>query len=401
MSSNLENYPNLRPSLLLDFANSQRVHPMMQCARASTATCFGPDGRLRTIAANVPRINYDPATGKCRGLLAEEGRTNLLLQSADINALPWSGSAIDSGDLEAGLDGVLVRGWRKESTYGNRQQLLASAPVGPLTVSFIAWCKNRTGSVSIEIVDSTSTSTYLRAYIDTVTGAVTKVSDTAAAVVTATPVGTGMVAVSATITNPAVGARVYLYPGRNDVTDSTVSFFSMLQAETGTFATSYIPTTTAQATRSADRIWMTGLQLPATGYTLAGDAMSKWGGEYVAIMSDNATATGAYVGMRHASYGSYINSLEGARTLAVGPRPTESTSFKFAAAMNNAGARSFGAVDGALSQTAWLDSSVDLSARNILKIGATSSSVLGALWVKRLAFYPAVLTAAQLQRLTA
>ncbi|KOC19251.1 hypothetical protein GL58_18775 [Comamonas testosteroni] len=77
----IENYPALRPTLLLDFANSGRVHPLVQCTRASTATCFGPDGKLRTVAANVPRVDYEQGTGKCLGLLAEEARTNLLLNS--------------------------------------------------------------------------------------------------------------------------------------------------------------------------------------------------------------------------------------------------------------------------------------------------------------------------------
>lgn len=78
----IANLPDIRPSLLLDFANSGRVDPRIQCTRASSATCFGPDGKLRTVAANVPRIDYDPATGKCLGLLVEEGRTNLWLNSA-------------------------------------------------------------------------------------------------------------------------------------------------------------------------------------------------------------------------------------------------------------------------------------------------------------------------------
>lgn len=78
--------PDIRPSLLLDFANSGRVDPRIQCIRASAATCCGPDGKLRTVAANVPRIDYDPVTGKCLGLLVEEARTNLWLNSATASA---------------------------------------------------------------------------------------------------------------------------------------------------------------------------------------------------------------------------------------------------------------------------------------------------------------------------
>lgn len=55
--------PEIRPSLLLDFANSGRVDPRIECTRASAATCFGPDGKLRVVPANTPRIDYDPVTG--------------------------------------------------------------------------------------------------------------------------------------------------------------------------------------------------------------------------------------------------------------------------------------------------------------------------------------------------
>lgn len=100
--ANIPNFPNIRPSLLLDFANSGMVDPRIQCTRASTATCFGPDGKLRTVAANVPRIDYDPATGKCLGLLVEDARTNILTYSNNISHSAWlksGGSTLQGEDL--------------------------------------------------------------------------------------------------------------------------------------------------------------------------------------------------------------------------------------------------------------------------------------------------------------
>lgn len=49
--------------------------------RASTATYFDASGTLRTSAINEPRFTYDPATLQPLGLLVEEARTNLLLNS--------------------------------------------------------------------------------------------------------------------------------------------------------------------------------------------------------------------------------------------------------------------------------------------------------------------------------
>lgn len=101
--------PDIRPSLLLDFANSGRVDPRIQCTRASAATCFGPDGKLRTVAANVPRIDYDPVTGKCLGLLVEEDRTNLFSYSHDFSQGVWAKLALAPTAVDAALapDGTM------------------------------------------------------------------------------------------------------------------------------------------------------------------------------------------------------------------------------------------------------------------------------------------------------
>jgi len=48
-------------------------------ARADASTCatrVGPGGYIETVAANVPRIDYDPVTLRCKGLLIEESRVN-------------------------------------------------------------------------------------------------------------------------------------------------------------------------------------------------------------------------------------------------------------------------------------------------------------------------------------
>lgn len=78
----LPNFPAIRPSLLLDFANSGRVDPRLNFTRATTAMRWGPGGALEVVPAGVPRIDYDPLTGQCLGLLLEEQRANLLLNSA-------------------------------------------------------------------------------------------------------------------------------------------------------------------------------------------------------------------------------------------------------------------------------------------------------------------------------
>lgn len=55
--------PTIRPSLLLDFANSRSVDPRITFTRASTATRTNDRGLIETVKANVPRIDFDPVSG--------------------------------------------------------------------------------------------------------------------------------------------------------------------------------------------------------------------------------------------------------------------------------------------------------------------------------------------------
>ena len=52
--------------------------------RASTGTYFDATGTVQTAATNAPRWDYDPAAHSLNGLLIEEPRTNLLLNSATL-----------------------------------------------------------------------------------------------------------------------------------------------------------------------------------------------------------------------------------------------------------------------------------------------------------------------------
>lgn len=70
-------------SLNLSFMSGS-LDPRVTFTRASTATYFDATGTLQTAAANAPRWDYDPVTHVLRGMLVEEGRTNVLLNSATL-----------------------------------------------------------------------------------------------------------------------------------------------------------------------------------------------------------------------------------------------------------------------------------------------------------------------------
>ena len=78
-------YPSSDPTLDLNFAGARALDPRVTFTRSSVATRVGPDGLLQTVAPNVARFDHSPTTRESLGLLVEEQRTNLLLQSEDFS----------------------------------------------------------------------------------------------------------------------------------------------------------------------------------------------------------------------------------------------------------------------------------------------------------------------------
>jgi hypothetical protein len=86
-------YPVESPDLSLDFINSRGIDPAYSFTRNSSATYVGSDGLIKTAAVNQPRFDFDPVTGECKGLLVEEGRTNLLTYSTTFD-VAWTDTNI-------------------------------------------------------------------------------------------------------------------------------------------------------------------------------------------------------------------------------------------------------------------------------------------------------------------
>jgi hypothetical protein len=79
------------PSLDLRFADSKSLvdsrtgQSLITFTRASSATFIDSAGTLQTAATDVPRFDHNPTTGESLGLLVEEARTNLLLNSGTLS----------------------------------------------------------------------------------------------------------------------------------------------------------------------------------------------------------------------------------------------------------------------------------------------------------------------------
>lgn len=82
-------YPDCKPILNLDFANTKTLDPRITYERAFKATRINEFGLIEEVGANVPRFDHDPETLECKGLLIEESRTNLLTHSNQFDDAYW------------------------------------------------------------------------------------------------------------------------------------------------------------------------------------------------------------------------------------------------------------------------------------------------------------------------
>lgn len=221
-------------------------------SRASTAT-YIENGTLKYAAADEPR--YQDGV-----LLIEEQRTNLLKYSEQFgNALWTKNNGTVTSNAEVAPDGATTADKLVEDSQNSAhwfEQSFGAGTAGDLVCGSVFlkaagrnYARVRTGRVASESV-----------VVDLINGSISA-KGAAVGAATVTPVGMGFFRVSVSVTLQATHANQYLtvtpkinaggadtYQG-----DGTSGIYIWgAQVEAGASATSYIPTTTAQATRAAD-----------------------------------------------------------------------------------------------------------------------------------------------------
>ncbi len=239
---NLTNYPNIRPSLFLDFSNSGRVDPRIEFTRATTATRVNSKGIIEVVPAGVPRIDYDPVTRECLGLLVESAGTNLAVQSEFATGLPTANGGTVTPTAFPGFAGGLLFSSGGGTTFAYRAPALSAAGT-PHTFSVLI----RMDDGGAPVISSTATSGFDLALI--VAGA----SGQSAL----RHLGGGLYLAWATHNTPVSGSSwgVVKYAGQSARGFKVTGY----QIEASSFPTSYIPTTTAEVTRASDLAQMTGM----------------------------------------------------------------------------------------------------------------------------------------------
>ncbi len=221
-------------TLNLDFTSGS-LDRRIQFTRNSIATRFDRSGKIVTVAAGVFRANenqdYDPVTHEPLGALIEEARTNLVLHSQDFTAGVWDavkGASVSSGiDSPDGANNAcrIAMGAGLGAYGGILQEIVSPIPSNEMLAESV-WLRG-SGTVHID------TNEYPIGHKKiTLTPEWTRYSLTG----------------SNAVASVEMQFRLLSYPGD---TAASVDIFGA-QLERGTFPTSYIPTTTTAVTRSSD-----------------------------------------------------------------------------------------------------------------------------------------------------
>ena len=217
--------------------------------RNTTATARNSSGNLESVAVNVPRLNY-PIGGGCPSWLIEGQSTNLVTYSNEFTNTSWSKQRLT----------VVGQKLIPNSVFNSHliRKTLTTTTAGKQTMSIEA---KADGYNFIRFWEDASTGK--QCFFDLVNGTATNSNMDSVSII---PLSDGYYKCIATVTvgtpNP-FGFRVNVTPDGTTLNFSGDGINGVLirnaQLETGSIATSYIPTNGSTVTRNADVFSKTGI----------------------------------------------------------------------------------------------------------------------------------------------
>jgi hypothetical protein len=297
------------PRLALDFTTASLDSRITFTRALNTATVVNSSGYVTPIDADLPRFEYNPVTLACKGLLIEESRKNIFLNSANLTTASWipastilSATASTSPANTNTANSVTPN---NGTGAGNAQIYQTQTCSASTAYTYSIYLKaNGMTTYQLRLIIRQSGGAYI--------GEADVNVDLSAVSVTTTTAGTPPTSVSATIT--AAGNSWY----RVTLTGTTTSLTGLIrcglynlttgngtngvlawgvQVEAGAFATSYIPTdaTAGGITRNADVATMTSTNFSdwysaGAGGVVVGVLPSTTSGTRPALQFDDATA---------------------------------------------------------------------------------------------------------------
>ena len=263
--SNIDlDYPICRPSLDLDFTQ-EVLDPRITFSRGSIGTRVNRNRLIEIVSANLPRFDYDPVTGECRGLLIEESRSNSLLRSEDFSLWSVSNGSVQSNVITAPDGNTTADKLVENSTTGNKEVFRSSITFTSGT-SLTFSCFVKAGERNLFRLGFTTgffaSTTEVHFNLTSGTVSSTFGGVTSASII---PYPNGWYRCVATVLPTSSGSgNVFITLVRSGIQSNYVGngtsglYLWGAQLEAGAFPTSYIPTIASTVTRSFDNAEMTG-----------------------------------------------------------------------------------------------------------------------------------------------
>lgn len=376
------------PRLALDFTTAV-LDPRVTVARAlNTATRVNSSGNIEIVNANLPRFDYDPVTLASKGLLIEETRTNLVLGSNDFtNGSLWAvnGTPTILANQEVSPDGTTNAATFDVVGASNGFGVYTTYAIAAGTYTATLFFKRISGNIVVRLGFGVNSSR-----VDITTLAVINGTNS---VGTVTPWKDGYYRFTVVVTTASAQSLNIYSIGSNT---GKMAIYGC-QVEAGSFATSYIPTTSGAVTRNADVVTMTGANF--SGWYSSGSGAFQIAalprtisGTRPIIQADDASADNIIaLRQNNADPELYIVSSATPQAQIDAGTVVAGTAYKLAGtwATDNCAA----AKDGAAAVT---DTSATIPTPTQLRIGSDGTNY-GNMWVSKINYWPQRVTNAETQ----
>jgi hypothetical protein len=274
-----EQFYNQRPAVLFDPRASQRIDPRFKFTRDGAASYTDRDGVLQVngAPANQPRVgfNYEPDSDGVlqlvQGITVEEQRTNLLLRSEEFDNSYFSRfNALLTANAEQAPDGTITADKLIPNSVNSTHVINATVATGQTGIRYtVSTYVKEAGYQYLQIRCGALNQFFSN--FNLLTGVV--VHETGVDSATISSVGNGWYRCSISFVADADPLLIRFAVGNSASTelfltftgnDTSGIFLWGAQLEAGSRPTSYIPTTTAAATRPADLLSF-NTEVPSSG----------------------------------------------------------------------------------------------------------------------------------------
>jgi hypothetical protein len=314
-----------RPAMSLDFIGTNSLDSRITFTRATTATFVGSNGFIQTAAINTPRFGYDPVTLAPRGLLIEEARTNLLLQSQTFETASWSkilstvsSNAANGPDNALTADKFIPNNGATISGAITSQDISKAASA--ITYTYSVFGKSDGfDRILLRCQDSGGSTNRANVTVNISTGAIVTAAAAAGTFTNAsarvTTYKNGYFRVELTFTSSTdtlLRSQIYALDSVATTGDGVKGILIWgAQLEAGGFATSYIPTVASTVARNADAASMTGTNFSSWYNASEGSLVAS--GSFFALGSNTSSYRNALVGL---SDGTSANAMQIGKSVA-------------------------------------------------------------------------------------